>query len=216
MSESNTQQFFVVSPFKLRDKIVKPSAEPVQIPDSQVDELRMLGLISEQNGIAGVTVQRDSEGGQQLLLDIERQVLDAIDRRDQAERAAAEIELQAVAAIERRDEALRDAAAAEARRDAAIAELEKAENPRLVIGPNGSPIEALLGSDKFPAQVRIGDVDVALGDLVAQAAANATLDGASWNALKQSERDDAIQFEIFRRTPPPVKEEKPKTDKPKK
>lgn len=203
MTEPQSNLYFVLSPIKLDGAIAKPSPRPVAIPPEEVEELLRLGLISEDGAAiaavpavpAGANELREVEGGQQLLRDIELQILGAIERRDQAER---------------------EAAAAEARRDAAIAEAEKAENPRFMIFPNGSPIDALLGSDKFAAQVRIGDAEVALGDLVAQAVANSLLDAAAWNALSQSDRDAAIQAEINRRTPPPVKEEKAKTDKSKK
>lgn len=214
MSESKASPFYVVTPFKLGGVIVKPSNEPVDIPADLVTELRILGVISPDpvSTAAGpVDARGDRQGDEarQVLDSIELQIAGAVGRFEAAEAAA-------IAAETRRDLAIAEADAAEARRDAAIAAAEKAESPITVLYEAGSKGGALLGSDAFPAQVRIGDADVALGELVVAAYARSGLtDPSLWNALTRQARDTAIQAEIDYRNAPPAKQDKPKSDKPK-
>ncbi|MEI2428688.1 hypothetical protein RDV84_00190 [Lysobacter yananisis] len=223
MSESDTRQFYVVSPFKLAGGIVKPSSEPISIPADQVDELRLLNLISDQppgSRTAVASSASDDEKRDQII-SLELQIGDSLHRRAELEdqeaiarhrRDGAIVEAEAAEA--RRDAAIAEADAAEARRDAAIADAKKAESPITILYEAGAKGGVLLGSDSFPAQIRIGDVDVALGELVAAAAAGLVAD-AAWNDLAQSDRDAAIQAEIDRRSAPPAAQAKAKSDKPK-
>lgn len=77
----------------------------------------------------------------------------------------------------------------------------KAE-PNLVIVPaDGKKSEKddamLVGSDKFPALVKIGETEVQLGELVAAAFTRSGIEtNKAWNALAPKKREGFIQQEI--------------------
>ena len=78
-------------------------------------------------------------------------------------------------------------------------QLEEIEaEPNLVIVPAEEKDDAvLLGSDQFPALVKIGDADVQLGELVAAAYTRSGTESVkAWNKLAAKKRDGFIQTEI--------------------
>ncbi|MTI74723.1 MAG: hypothetical protein FH747_13875 [Stenotrophomonas sp.] len=82
-------------------------------------------------------------------------------------------------------------------------QLEEIEaEPNLVVIPTDEKDDSvLLGSDKFPALVKIGDAEVQLGELVASAfTRSGTETNKAWNALSAKKRDGFIQAEIDART----------------
>jgi hypothetical protein len=60
-------------------------------------------------------------------------------------------------------------------------------------GSGSNPTEALIGTDKLPADVELSEgVTVPLGDIVRRAFEDSALDVPSWNALSAEARDAAI------------------------
>lgn len=59
--------------------------------------------------------------------------------------------------------------------------------------------EVLIGSDKFSAIYKIGDVEIQLGDIVAAAHISSELDAKAWNELEPGDRDVYIELELTRR-----------------
>lgn len=82
-------------------------------------------------------------------------------------------------------------------------QLEEIEaEPNLVVVPVGEKDDnVLLGSDQFPALVKIGDAEVQLGELVAGAYTRSGTESVkAWNKLAAKKRDSFIQAEIDART----------------